>query len=129
MDCITELNTPKRRLHILESRALFDFSTSRLGCQTTHSNADVAANSDLLVLAVKPNVVGRALAEVTPAMSDAGVIVSIAAGVTLRQLQDLMRQESKVGWSSIHAKSEIPNRASGSLIKVLSKFSTSFVRW
>eukprot|EP00240_Pyramimonas_obovata_P016108 CAMPEP_0118935466 /NCGR_PEP_ID=MMETSP1169-20130426/15659_1 /TAXON_ID=36882 /ORGANISM="Pyramimonas obovata, Strain CCMP722" /LENGTH=271 /DNA_ID=CAMNT_0006878509 /DNA_START=160 /DNA_END=975 /DNA_ORIENTATION=+ len=61
---------------------------SGMGIKTTTSNTEVAQNCDVLFIAVKPNVVGAVLQEVTPFLSPKTLIVSIAAGITLKSLQD-----------------------------------------
>jgi pyrroline-5-carboxylate reductase len=60
----------------------------RDGLRTTGDNREVVAASDLLVLAVKPQAMKSLLAEVRPAVGPRHLVVSIAAGVTLRQLAD-----------------------------------------
>jgi pyrroline-5-carboxylate reductase len=62
--------------------------TEATGIRTTASNREVAAGSDLLVLAVKPQSMKSLLAEIQPAITADHLIVSIAAGVTLRQLAE-----------------------------------------
>ena len=50
------------------------------------SNDETAASSDLLVLAVKPQVYGKVISEIRNALRDSTVIVSIAPGKTLEWL-------------------------------------------
>jgi pyrroline-5-carboxylate reductase len=57
------------------------------GIQAVASNAQVAAASDVIVLAVKPQSMAEVLAELAPYVSERHLIVSIAAGITLSQLQ------------------------------------------
>jgi pyrroline-5-carboxylate reductase len=59
--------------------------TAETGCPCHADNRAVVAESELLVLAVKPQSMAALLAEIRPALRDQ-LIVSIAAGVTLRQL-------------------------------------------
>ncbi len=54
--------------------------------RTTTNNLEVVANSDVLVLAVKPQTMTALLDEIRPALTSAHLIVSIAAGVTLKHL-------------------------------------------
>ncbi len=65
-----------------------DAFTSATGARATADNREVVRHSDLLLLAVKPQSMAALLAEVRPAISRNHLIVSIAAGVTLRQLAD-----------------------------------------
>ncbi len=57
-----------------------------VGAPTTGFNPDVVRFASVIVLAVKPNQVGGVLREVTEAISEKHLLISIAAGVTLKQL-------------------------------------------
>src|SRR5947208_361470 len=59
--------------------------TAETGCPAGADNLAVVAASDVLVLAVKPQSVPPVLAEVRPQVCGR-LVISIAAGVTLRQL-------------------------------------------
>lgn len=52
------------------------------------NNSEVVSLSDVVVLAVKPNVVSTVLAELTSILSSKHLLVSICAGVTLATLVD-----------------------------------------
>ncbi|KAJ8602477.1 hypothetical protein CTAYLR_001208 [Chrysophaeum taylorii] len=56
--------------------------TKKMGVTVTESNAEVARKSDVIVLAVKPNVIGFALESIVGELKEQ-LIVSIAAGVTI----------------------------------------------
>src|SRR5439155_7352175 len=58
------------------------------GAKAIPDNREVVAGSDLLVLAVKPQSMTGLLVEMRPAITTRHLIVSIAAGITLRQLAD-----------------------------------------
>ena len=66
-----------------EARAKFQAAT---GVTAGESNRDVVSACDVLVLAVKPQVMGAVLAEAKPAVRESHLVVSIAAGVTLTTL-------------------------------------------
>lgn len=68
-----------------QARQVFQSETA---LRTTENNREVVASSDLLVLAVKPQAMANLLADIRPAVSTRHLVVSIAAGVTLRQLAD-----------------------------------------
>ena len=67
------------------ARAKFEQAT---GVTTAATNADVAAACDVLVLAVKPQVMAPVLAELRPHLQPRHLVVSIAAGVTLKTLAE-----------------------------------------
>jgi pyrroline-5-carboxylate reductase len=58
------------------------------GAKAVTDNREVVAASDVLVLAVKPQSMAGLLAEIAPAVGTRHLVVSIAAGITLRQLAD-----------------------------------------
>ncbi len=60
------------------------------GCQTVGTVGEVAAQSEVLVLAVKPQHVGGVLQELRELLEDRHLIVSIAAGVTLDTIRHAM---------------------------------------
>jgi pyrroline-5-carboxylate reductase len=62
--------------------------TAQTGIQATADNRLVATRSDLLVLAVKPQSMATLLEEIRPTLGPRHLVVSIAAGITLRQLAD-----------------------------------------
>ncbi|MBP3960169.1 pyrroline-5-carboxylate reductase [Gemmata sp. G18] len=76
-----------------DARAKFQSAT---GIATTETNRDVLAACDVLVLAVKPQVMSAVLDEIKPAISAAHLIVSIAAGVTLKTLGDGLGADTKL---------------------------------
>ena len=59
---------------------------SEAGIQSFPTNAEVAAFSEVVVLAVKPQVMGAVMAELRPELTDRHLVVSIAAGVSLATL-------------------------------------------
>ncbi len=68
-----------------EARAQF---TSRSGWRTVVSNRDAVLEGDVLVLAVKPQVVSALLNDVQALIKPHHLIVSIVAGVTLQRLSE-----------------------------------------
>jgi pyrroline-5-carboxylate reductase len=60
------------------------------GGHVTERNLDVVAKSDLVVLAVKPQMVGVLLPEIAPALTPKHLVVSIVAGVTIRKLAEAL---------------------------------------
>ena len=59
---------------------------SEAGIQSFPTNAEVAAFSEVIVLAVKPRVMAAVMAELRPELTDRHLVVSIAAGVSLATL-------------------------------------------
>jgi pyrroline-5-carboxylate reductase len=62
------------------------FEHDLVGAKTTPDNPAVLSGCDVVILAVKPQVMAGVLADVRPAVEQRHLIVSIAAGVTLARL-------------------------------------------
>lgn len=58
-----------------------------IGAHTVITNADVVKNSQLIFLAVKPNIVKQVLEEVSPLITKNHLVVSIAAGVKIASIE------------------------------------------
>src|SRR5258708_965286 len=68
-----------------ESRSSF---AQRSGWKAVPSNRDVVLDSDIVILAVKPQVIASVIADVRSLIKPKHLVVSIAAGVTLQTLSD-----------------------------------------
>ena len=68
-----------------EARSNF---AQRSGWKAVPSNRDVVLDSDVVILAVKPQVMSSVIADVRPLIKPKHLVVSIAAGVTLQKLAD-----------------------------------------
>lgn len=60
-----------------------------LGLNTTHDNAEVVQKSDVVFLAVKPVHVSKVASEIAPALSKEHLVVSIALGITIRNIESV----------------------------------------
>jgi pyrroline-5-carboxylate reductase len=67
-----------------------------VGAKVTKSNAGVAKSANVLILAVKPDHVAGALAELRSAFSNDHLLISIAAGVTLAKLESALLPGARV---------------------------------
>ncbi|MBM7867560.1 pyrroline-5-carboxylate reductase [Heliobacterium gestii] len=65
----------------------------QLGVTVTGDNVDVCRRSDILVLAVKPQVLPAVLAPLKDVIEPSQLVISIAAGITLAQLEDWLSPE------------------------------------
>ena len=68
-------------------REVLDGLAQRLGVRTTTDNREAVGAADLVVLAVKPQVLPAVLPDVTAALGQGIPVVSLAAGVTLRTIE------------------------------------------
>lgn len=68
-----------------------------LGVNTTVSNDEVVKMSQVIIMAVKPNMVAPILQEISPSISNQHLVVSIAAGVTIATLEQVKKNPTKSG--------------------------------
>jgi len=66
------------------------------GVPIADGNADVAREADVLVLAVKPQVIEEVLGELSAEVQQRHLVVSIAAGVTTARLESLLPPGTRV---------------------------------
>jgi pyrroline-5-carboxylate reductase len=76
-----------------DARAKFEKATNIKACE---ANRDVVAACDVLVLAVKPQVMPELCAELKLALSAKHLVISIAAGVTLQTLADGLGEKTRL---------------------------------
>jgi pyrroline-5-carboxylate reductase len=69
---------------------------SETGAKTTASNSDVLKFANVLILATKPDQVPTALAEIRENFTKNHLLISIAAGVTLSKLENLLPAGARV---------------------------------
>eukprot|EP00808_Paulinella_micropora_P012427 g50213.t1 len=77
-----------------EEVLVFDTNSNNLaklqeeyGVLSATSNLELATRCPLVVLAVKPGIIPKVIADMDPVLSDANLLVSIAAGITIKQLE------------------------------------------
>jgi pyrroline-5-carboxylate reductase len=78
------------------SSAACENAQKEFGISTCSENAMVAEQSDVLILAVKPQFLDGALEKVKPALKDNTIILSIVAGKTLEYLENLLGKEHSI---------------------------------
>lgn len=66
-----------------------------MGASASFENTPVVLNSDIVVLAVKPHVAQLVLKEVEPVVRDTHLILSVAMGLTLQQIQKVWEKSEK----------------------------------
>ena len=66
------------------------------GVETTTDNEQLARWADVVVIAVKPQIVDRILSPLSASMSEADLVISIAAGVPIEALEARLPQGARV---------------------------------
>ncbi len=72
---------------VLEARRA---ALAELGVRAVPASADAARGADVVILAVKPPVVPAVLMECAPVLEGGALVVSIAAGVPLSRIEELL---------------------------------------
>lgn len=68
----------------------------RLGLAVAPSARELASACDILLLAVKPQSMEEAIEQVKPGLSPAVLVISIAAGISIRYLQERLGPEVRI---------------------------------
>lgn len=79
-----------------DSYLLDDFQKDVPGCLVTHNNLDVVEHADLVLIATKPHVVPRLLQEVNAAVRPKNLLISIALGIPIRNLEQMLPPKTRV---------------------------------
>ena len=66
------------------------------GITASSDNLDLAYLTDVVVLAVKPQVMGFVLKEIVEAVDESKLVISIVAGVTLKSIKSSFKQGSRI---------------------------------
>lgn len=67
-----------------------------LGCETTHENKALVDGSDIVMVALKPGVVPSVLQEVSTGVQSRHLVVSLAMGVTIGEIEGKLPERSRV---------------------------------
>ena len=78
------------------SDAKFTHISSRYGITTTKNNAEAAASSEFIIIAVKPNMVRSVIEEISASVDKSKIIISIAAGVQIDKIQKWFKKDIPV---------------------------------
>jgi len=82
-DKIMVSDVDKKRLQILEKEA---------GIKTAQDNKKITSDSDIIILAVKPNMMGSVLDELNSEITSKHLIISIAAGIPLSFIESSLNK-------------------------------------
>ncbi|KAL3078684.1 hypothetical protein niasHT_034834 [Heterodera trifolii] len=68
----------------------------KLGIGTTSDNTRIARENDVIILAVKPMNISKVTSEIAPNFRREHLLISIALGITLRYIEQLLPSKSRV---------------------------------
>ena len=66
------------------------------GIQVSSDNADVVRHSDIVILAVKPQIMDVVLKEIAPAVTRRKLLISIAAGVSTAKIRAVLHKDARL---------------------------------
>lgn len=70
--------------------------SQRYGIRWAKNNAEVVTGADVVILAVKPQIMVAVLTEIRPALSRRNLTISIAAGVSTARLRETLGAEARL---------------------------------
>jgi pyrroline-5-carboxylate reductase len=73
-----------------------EYIRKKEGISTTEDNREAVEKSDIIVLAVKPQVMGKVLSEIKDVVTEDKIIISIAAGITTGFIEKALGKEVSV---------------------------------
>uniref|UniRef100_A0A146KKA3 Pyrroline-5-carboxylate reductase n=3 Tax=Lygus hesperus TaxID=30085 RepID=A0A146KKA3_LYGHE len=71
-------------------------SFKALGARVTHDNCDVIKNSDVTIMAVKPNIIPIVLKDIKSTVTPKNLLISVAMGVTIKNIEKELPASSRV---------------------------------
>jgi pyrroline-5-carboxylate reductase len=66
------------------------------GIQVSSDNADLVRRADIVILAVKPQIMDAVLREIAPVVTRRKLLISIAAGVSTAKIRALLREDARL---------------------------------
>ncbi|MGL6115855.1 MAG: pyrroline-5-carboxylate reductase [Cetobacterium sp.] len=69
---------------------------NNLGVEITTDNIEVGSKADIIILAVKPNLYKKVIDEINDSIKDSAIIISIAAGITVLNIENYFGREIKL---------------------------------
>jgi len=69
---------------------------AQYGIRGLQSNRELVAGSDVVILAVKPQIMGAVLREVAPAVDRGKLLISVAAGVPVSALREALGKPARL---------------------------------
>jgi pyrroline-5-carboxylate reductase len=84
-------------VHVFDPRAerMAELS-QRYGIRWAKSNAEVVREADVVILAVKPQIMEAVLGEIRPALGRHNLLISIAAGVSTSRMREALGAEARL---------------------------------
>jgi pyrroline-5-carboxylate reductase len=92
----TRRSKPDRIICSDVSQERLDSLRERYGIQITTDNTSVAKSADIILYAVKPQIMAHVITETAPVLDTSKLVISIAAGVPLAAIGSLIRKDLRL---------------------------------
>lgn len=73
-----------------------NYIKDKLNVKITRDNKEIATNSDIIILAIKPNIHDKVIEQIKDCVKDNVVIVTIGAGITIDYIEKAFNKDIKV---------------------------------
>lgn len=77
-------------------KAKADAFAAEFKIHTTTENSETVTKADIVILAVKPQVISKVLTEIAPAIGKEKLIITLAAGVPCSSIEQVLLKETRV---------------------------------
>lgn len=94
--CKSALVTPDQIIASAHTPATLERLQKNFGIHTTLSNEEVAATSDVLFLAIKPNKFAEVLPAIATSLKEDCILVSVAAGQSIAAIESTLGRKVKI---------------------------------
>ncbi len=87
---------PTSEIYVFDSKESIMTEMGKTGVVVAEHTLDAAGNADVIIVAVKPYLVEKVIREIKPALNPGKILISIAAGISIVQLQKICGEDIPV---------------------------------
>lgn len=129
---------PEQMIGADKSESAVKEAAEKFHIQTTGDNKEAAKEAEILFLAVKPQFMAEAVAEIKDYITDDILIISIAAGKTIQDITDLFEKEIRLvrcmpntpalvlaGCTGVCRNEKVTDEQMGRVMELLTSFGTA----
>ncbi len=78
------------------SSAVLEAAKEKYGIHTTNNNSELVLESEVILLAVKPQVISGVISEIADTVGEQKLVISIVAGRSIRDIQKMFGRDIKI---------------------------------
>ncbi|MFT4415075.1 pyrroline-5-carboxylate reductase [Fredinandcohnia humi] len=91
----SQIVSPNQIMVSAKTKETLEYAKETFGVKTAFTNREVAANSDIVFLAIKPNLYSEVIEEITNEVGAETIVITIAAGISLDFIRTSFGKEIK----------------------------------